>query len=60
MHVLVVAAVWQMHQAAELDLVWMSGEDACEVFQWEETLGTMNDHVTNKTNVIHTLSYDTK
>ena len=33
MHVLVVAAVWQMHQAAELDLVWMSGEDACEVFQ---------------------------
>ena len=30
MHVLVVAAVYQMHKAAELDLVWMSSESACQ------------------------------
>jgi len=29
MHVLVVAAVYQMHKAAELDLVWMSSGSAC-------------------------------
>ena len=29
MHVLVVAAVYHMHRAAEMDLVWMSRDDAC-------------------------------
>jgi len=30
MHVLVVAAVYQMHKAAELDMVWMSSGPACQ------------------------------
>ena len=29
MHVLVLAAVYQMHQAAQLDLVWMSSPLSC-------------------------------
>ena len=34
MHVLVVAAVYHMHRAAEMDLVWMSREDACQGMVW--------------------------
>jgi len=29
MHILVVVAVYQMHEAAILDLIWMSSKDAC-------------------------------